>query len=537
MKFKPETERITLFNRKNVSAFKNRPHSFGEIIEEVVTKYPQKEAIIYEDQSWTYEEFDQLTSKLAYNLQQKFDIQKGDRVFSLLGNIPAFAAVTFACLKLGAIMVPVNTKLKEHELSYIVKHSKPKVVIAEIELEEIIQNIPLVDDETQPYLQHVITIDSKETDAGLRDLLSEEGNYEPPTIDETDGAFLCYTSGTTGLPKGALISHVNMIHTVMHFHYHVNSREDFRTLVAVPLFHITGLAAQFLHMVYISGTTVILPRYQNEEYIRKLVKHQINFVVNVPTIFLMMGTSPLLKNYDLDFVEVVSYGGSPIYRQTLELLKDIFKKARFHNVYGATETTSPTTFAPNDLPLDKASSVGFPLKNAEVKVVNSMGEEVGVNETGQLLIKGPMVIGQYWDNEKANASSFVDGYWLSGDIARIDEQGLIFILDRMKDMINRGGEKIFSIEVEDVLKAHPEVIEAAVVPYPDEIYGEKVMGIIVSNYFHESNIKELEEYCLTKLAKFKVPESFMFVDELPKTASGKILKHVLKTQYANKLSI
>ena len=441
MLFSQETEHITLFGRKNVSVFKNRPHSFREIIEDIVAEHPNKEAVIYHDLSWTYNELDKITSTIAYNLQKNYDIQKGDRVFSLIGNIPAFTAITLACLKIGAIMVPTNTKLKEQELSYIVKHSKPKVILVESDLEETIKKIPTVDPTATHYLQNLISIDSNSTEIEIDELLSENGVYIPPVIEETDGAFLCYTSGTTGLPKGALISHVNMIHTVMHYHSNLQSNVDSKTLIAVPLFHITGLAAQFLHMIYVGGTSVILQRYQNEEYIRHLVKHQINFAINVPTIFLMMGTSPLLKEYKLDFVKVVGYGGSPIYRQTLEQLKGIFTQATFHNLYGATETTSPTTIAPQDLPLEKATSVGIPVENAEVKVMNENGEEVETNQSGQLWIKGPMVIGQYWDNEKANASSFVDGYWLSGDIGRIDEEGFVYVLDRMKDMINRGGEK------------------------------------------------------------------------------------------------
>ncbi|WP_431027247.1 class I adenylate-forming enzyme family protein [Lysinibacillus sp. LZ02] len=531
MKFIPEIESVTLFGRDHVSVFTHRPQSFREIIEEVVSTFSSKEAIIYQNLCWTYKQLDDISSTIAYNLQQQFDIQKGDRVFSLLGNIPAFAALTIACLKIGAIMVPVNTKLKAQELSYILTHSKPKAVIAEADLTETVEKIPLIDAEALLYLQNIIYIDADAPEAGLSSLLEYQGEYVVHEIAETDGAFLCYTSGTTGVPKGALISHINIIHTVMHYHYHLGSDDHSRTLVAVPLFHITGLAAQFLHMVYVGGATVILRQYQNEEYIRHIVQHEVNFVINVPTIFLMMGTSPLLKEQNLDFVKVVGYGGSPIYRQTLEQLKTIFTHAAFHNVYGATETTSPTTVAPADLSMAKASAVGFPVKNAQVKIMDTEGREVGVHEVGQLWIKGPMVIGEYWDNETANATSFQDGFWLSGDMAKRDEEGLIYILDRMKDMINRGGEKIFSIEVEDVLKGHPNVVEAAVIPYPDAIYGEKVKAIIVSNDFNSSNIAELQQYCDERLAKFKIPERFEFVHELPKTASGKILKHELKAQF------
>ncbi len=183
---------------------------------------------------------------------------------------------------------------------------------------------------------------------------------------------------------------------------------------------------------------------------------------------------------------------------------------------------------PLHYPLTKVAAVGLPVDTAEVKVVHASGKEAGINEVGELWIKGPMVIGSYWDNPAANESSFVDGYWRSGDIAKIDEDGFIYILDRMKDMINRGGEKIFSIEVENVLKSHPEVREAAVIAIPDDIFGEKVKAVIVSDTLQASNQDTIRSYCARHLAKFKIPEVYEFVEELPKTASGKILKHKLR---------
>ena len=263
-------------------------------------------------------------------------------------------------------------------------------------------------------------------------------------IEETDDAYILYTSGTTGRPKGAVLSHINVVHTLMHYQRGFQTTDDMRTMIAVPLFHVTGLVAQFLHMIYVGGSSVILKKYQNEEYIQQSFDLKVNFQFNVPTIFIMMATSPLLKERSFDFVRNVAYGGSPIYQQTLERLREVFPNATYHNVYGATETASPTTMMPADYPITKATSVGRAVETAQLKVVDAAGNELGNNEIGELLIKGPMVIGRYWDNEEANKLSFIDGYWCSGDIVKIDEDGFVYVLDRMKDMINRGGEKIFS---------------------------------------------------------------------------------------------
>ncbi|HHY21869.1 MAG TPA: acyl--CoA ligase [Bacilli bacterium] len=410
----------------------------------------------------------------------------------------------------------------------IIGHSKPKLLLVEDELLHVINECREQFSEVNVYTNTIITVGNSLSEHSFTSLLNGYSEVNEAKVDETDPAYILYTSGTTGRPKGAILSHVNIIHSLIHYKTGLQTTDEMRTMIAVPLFHVTGLIAQLLHMVFIGGSAVILKKYNNEKYIKQSFETKVNFHFNVPTIFIMMSTSPLIKNYPFDFVRLVAFGGSPIYLQTLQKLKELFPNANFHNVYGATETASPTTMMPTEYPMTKATSVGLPVKNAQIKIVDSTGKELGANEVGEILIKGPMVIGGYLDNDEANQTTFVDGYWKSGDIAKIDEDGFVYILDRIKDMINRGGEKIFSIEVEDVLKSHPEVIEAAIISIPDEIYGEKVKAIIVSDTLNESTIPQIKEYCLQKLAKYKVPEVFEFVKELPKTASGKILKHVLK---------
>ena len=532
MKNLKEIERIKLFGRENINVFTQRPSSLKEIVQNTVSKYPHKTALILMDEQLTYSEIDEKTTVLGAALQQKYEIEKGDRIVCLIGNNMEFPLVAIACIKIGAVMIPVNTKLTASEVSYIIGHSKPKLIVCDEDLLPVIKECEEKYKEILPYTKAIVQVGGTSSTDTISSLLDEQYDIQEVAIEETDPAYILYTSGTTGRSKGAILSHINVIHSLMHYQRGFQTTDEARTMVAVPLFHVTGLVAQFLQMFYVGGSSVILKRYQNEEYIKQSFDMKVNFHFNAPTIFIMMATSPSLKERSFDFVHTVAYGGSPIYQQTLEKLREVFPNATYHNVYGATETTSPTTMMPASYPLTKATSVGLPVETAEVMVVDPEGNEMGHGIAGELLIKGPMVIGSYWDNDQANESSFSNGYWKSGDIAKTDEDGFVYILDRMKDMINRGGEKIFSVEVEDVLKSHPEIKEVAVIAVPDEIYMEKVKAVIVSDTLTEADQDSIREYCSQYLAKFKVPEVYEFVDALPKTASGKILKHTLRPQYS-----
>ncbi|MFC5588894.1 class I adenylate-forming enzyme family protein [Sporosarcina soli] len=528
MEILQDIEQITLFGRKKINVFANRPSSLKEIFHNTVQNDCYKEALFLNGIAMTYDELDRKSTKLAASLQKKYGVEKEDRLVCLIGNNLEFPLVAIACIKIGAVMIPVNTKLTSSEIAYIIGHSKPKLIIADNELVPVVEECNKKNKHVIPYTKVIIQTGSNPPTDTIASLLTEKYDLQEVEIDETDPVYILYTSGTTGRPKGAVLSHVNVVHSLMHYQRIFQTTNAMRTMIAVPLFHVTGLVAQFLHMIYIGGSSVILKRYNNDEYIKQSYDLKVDLQFNVPTIFIMMATSPLLKERSFDFVKRVAYGGSPIYEQTLQRLQEIFPNATFHNAYGATETTSPTALMPLHYPLTKVAAVGLPVDTAEVKVVDASGKEAGINEVGELWIKGPMVIGSYWDNPAANESSFVDGYWRSGDIAKIDEDGFIYILDRMKDMINRGGEKIFSIEVENVLKSHPEVKEAAVIAIPDDIFGEKVKAVIVSDRLQASNQDTIRSYCARHLAKFKIPEVYEFVEELPKTASGKILKHQLR---------
>ncbi|MFC0272519.1 class I adenylate-forming enzyme family protein [Metabacillus herbersteinensis] len=520
-----ETQNVKLFGREGVRVFADRSKTIGEILSESVKGFGEKVAIVTEDKILTYNEVDGLSSAIAANLQAVSGVEKGDRVAVIVGNRAEFPLLVFACAKLGAIMVPVNVKLAVEEIQYILGHSKPKVLVCEQEFLEKVLEVKKRGEAVVPLDGNVFVIDGENT---FSKLLDGEKKYIKKVIEEEDSAYILYTSGTTGRPKGAVLSHVNVIHSVMNFKTVFETNHTLKTLIAVPMFHVTGLVGQLLHLFYVGGTVYSMKRYQNEAYIHSVLEHKINFLFNVPTIFIMMSTSEEFKKHSFDFVKKVAFGGSPIYQHTFNMLKDAFPNAELHNAYGATETTSPATLMPVSYPDSKVTSVGLPVQVADIKIVDSEGRECQSGEPGELYIKGPMVIKEYWDNTVANETSFTSGYWHSGDLGFMDEDGFVYIRDRKKDMINRAGEKIFSIEVEDVLKSHPDVVEAAVIGEPDPIFGEKVKAFVVGPNLNSNDMSSLQKHCLKSMAKFKVPEVFEVLESLPRNASGKILKNTLK---------
>ncbi|AQQ54724.1 class I adenylate-forming enzyme family protein [Planococcus lenghuensis] len=514
-----------LFGREGGHVFEDRPRTIGQLLADSVKEFREKTAIVTEDGQLTYGELDTQSSAIATSLQSKCGIEKGDRVAVLIGNRYQFPLMVFACAKIGAVMVPVNVKLSSEEIDYILEHSKPKVLITEEEFMGKVKkakkaNTTIITGALQSFI-----IDGENT---FDELLKMETEYRNVHIYEEDGAFILYTSGTTGRPKGAVLAHANVIHSVMNYKLIFKTDHQLKTLIAVPMFHVTGLVGQLLHIIYIGGTAYSMRRYQNETYIKTVVENQIDFLFNVPTIFIMMSTSEEFKNHSFAFVKKVAFGGSPIYKQTFAMLKQAFPNAELHNAYGATETTSPATLMPVSYPISKVTSVGQPVYGAFIKIMDSEARECQPGEIGELYIKGPMVIKEYWENPEANEENFTDGYWHSGDLGMMDEENYVYIRDRKKDMINRAGEKIFSIEVEDVLKEHPDVVEAAVVGEPDPVFGETVKAFVVGPKLNTHSLPVLTEHCRKSLANYKVPAKIEVLESLPRNASGKILKNQLK---------
>ena len=471
-----------------------------------------------------------MVDRLAFNLRNVWLVNKGDRVALILGNRLEFCVSMFAIAQIGAITVPLNTRLRSEEFKYMLKNSGAKILILEekfwkeissirlevTSLEEIFYLAPdhqTLPDGVKPYAELL----AREPDQRIVDCCQED---EP--------VFIMYTSGTTGFPKGAVGTHLGMIHSAINYQIIMNTCAKDSSLLVVPLFHVTGLIGQLIHMFLVGGKTVLMGEYKTDTMLQLLEKEAVTFSFVVPTIYVLMLLNENLDKYDLSKLRLAAYGGAPMSLQTINQLAERFPNLDLRNAYGATETSSPTTVMPMGEAVRKSSSVGKPVPGAVVKVMSEDQQELGVNEVGELWIKGAMVVPGYWENPLANDREFVDSFWRSGDLAKIDEEGFVFIMDRKKDLINRGGEKIFCVEVEDALYSHPKVFEASVVGVPDLIFGEQVKAVIVPKPGEVIDPDEIKNWVAGKLADYKVPKVVSIVDLLPRNPGGKVIKSIVK---------
>ncbi|MBN6186129.1 acyl--CoA ligase [Aneurinibacillus sp. BA2021] len=513
---------------RELKVFARRPKTITEMLACTCTSFPEKEALIAEGERMTYRTLGERIEYIAGNLSGIYGVQKGDRIALLIGNRIEFVLLIFACARIGAIAVILNTRLKEKELAYMLSHSGASLLCFDEECREKVER--LQQEAAAVSVRHFFLIDGTGTEKMHLpfEILLQPAEAPRVHVRETDPLFIMYTSGTTGVPKGAVISHLGAIHGAMSYEHVMCMNEQAKTLIAVPLFHVTGLVGQLLHMIRIGGTSVLMKKYKTGPYIRLLVEENITFLFNVPTIYVMIMSHPEFSAHTYHAVRTLAFGGAPISLETIRNLKRFFPGAVLHNAYGATETSSPTTIMPPHVPEQKLQSVGMPIPVANVKVVNADQEECAPGEVGELLVKSPTVIEGYWDNEEATKRSFADGFWRSGDMAMIDKDGFVYIMDRMKDMINRGGEKVFSVEVENVLYHHPSVLEAAVVGAPDQIFGEIVQAFIVLKDGATAGAEDIRRFVREHLAEYKVPAIIEFLDELPRNPGGKIMKSQLK---------
>jgi len=380
-----------------------------------------------------------------------------------------------------------------------------------------------------PSLRHVFLIGpSCEIDAEPFETLLSPAAQTSTDVQEDDGFCILYTSGTTGRPKGALLTHLGVLHSVLHYEYGLGLPQACVSVLAVPASHVTGLVAIILATIRMMGTTVLMQAFKARDFLQLAERERVSYTLMVPAMYNLCLLEPELARFDLSSWQVGGFGGAPMPKVAIQRLARALPRLQLANVYGATETTSPATLlAPGEAAI-RPDEVGKALPCADILVCDEAGREVARGEPGELWIAGPMTIPGYWNDADADRTSFADGYWRSGDIGSMDVHGYVRIFDRKKDVINRGGYKIYCQEVEHVLAAHPLVRECAVVSRSDQVLGERVHAFVVA-LGDALDPQELTAFCAQQLSAYKVPESFTILKEpLPRNANGKVLKADLR---------
>lgn len=517
------------FGGVSMRCFSIRPASVDEFFRATVARRPGHAALVELGRRMSYAELDAWVDRLAGALQSR-GIAQGDRVVLLMGNRMAFLALVLACARIAAVSVPVGVRQSRDELEHVLNDSGASALFYD---DGLAASVPAA--QRTPTVRFRVTLEKNCPDS-FEAFERNPAPVRPQQIDEEDTAVLLYTSGTTGRPKGAMLTGLGLVHSVMHFADCFDLDENDRTMLAVPCTHVTGLVSLLLTTVYVGGTTVLMAAFRAQDFLRLAHEEQITYSLMVPAMYLLCLREENLGSFDLSSWRVGGFGGSPMPQSALTAIARKLPSLRLQNAYGATETTSPTSLMPAACGMDHLDSVGQVVPCGEVKIVDAQGCEVADDQPGELWVRGPMVVPGYWNNPQANARGFADGFWKSGDVGSRDAQGFVKVFDRLKDMINRGGYKIFSAEVENVLAQHPDVVESAVVSRPCPVLYERVCAV-VSVRSPQVTAEALRSYCAQRLADYKVPEWIeLRMEPLPRNANGKIQKNELRAALAQQFS-
>jgi len=504
--------------------------------------FPEQEIIVFEGTRLTYGDALDRVRRLASSLRD-LGVQPGDRVAALQTNCNQFVETYYATATLGATFVPLNYRAKLPELEYMVTAASVKVLsIGDRYIEAVKQLQPQFTS-----VQHYVAMDGKQPDMLHHEDLIAKGSsdLEDAEVDESDVSILMYTSGTTSLPKGVMLTYGDFTNYVVGTVEMADGTPRGTSLLCAPLYHIAG-TANIMTAIWAGRKIVILRQFDPKEWLAAVQNEKVTHAFVVPTMLKQLIDHPEFSSFDLSSLENLSYGGAPmpfpVIRRAIETFS---KKTGFVNAFGQTETTSTlTVLGPADHRLDgtpqevernlkRLTSVGLPLPDVEVRVLDEDNKELPANDIGEVVIRTPRVMKGYAGQESATAALLdADGWLHTRDMGYIDEDGYIYLVGRKDDIIIRGGENIAPAEIEAVLHAHPAVDEAAVIGIPDVDWGQKIAAFVALRPGKSASSEDLAEFCRQRLASFKKPEVIRFVDALPKNPLGKILKKELRSQFA-----
>jgi acyl-CoA synthetase (AMP-forming)/AMP-acid ligase II len=510
------------------SANLSRQLLVGELIRRCAHNTPNQVAFVYENERVTYRQLEGRMLHIAGWLQEN-GIDIGDKVGIIAKNCMEFIEIFLGTAQSGGVSVPVNYRLVPEEFSYIINNSDTKILFIEEEYQDIIQSL-------KPHLPNVeqVVVIGKECRNGMHPYDSIfQANVQYRSTDgllsDDDDCLIAYTSGTTGHPKGAILTHKNLLLAAFNSLVGNNARNGAASLLVTPLFHIAGIGFLLINCTN-NGMGVIHREFNPVKILDTIQNEKINSLFLVPAMWNMVLSLPNVKEYDLSSMQSCSIGAAIAPVELKQKIMSHFPNAGLSEAFGQTEMSpTTTTLWPEDV-LRKTTSVGKVVPNVEIRVVDENMNDVPLGEIGEIVYRGATMMKGYYKNPEATEEAFRGGWFHSGDMVRMDEEGFVYVVDRKKDMIISGGENIYPAEVEAALYKHDAIFEVAVIGVPDEVWGESVKAYVVLKPGQSLTEEEVIEHCKAHLASYKKPKFVEFMNELPRNTSGKILKRVLREE-------
>jgi long-chain acyl-CoA synthetase len=533
--------------------------TLGHVLAQTASKFPANTALLFYGKKISYAELDALANRFARALTG-LGVKKGDRVALMLPNIPQMVIAYYGTLRTGAVVVTTNPLYHEHELEVQLKDSGaetlvavdmfypvisrvlPKTGVKRLILCGIKDYLPFPKNLLYPIKAMIekqwVSVKRLPPIHDFVGLIKDESGdaFEAP-VAPGETALLQYTGGTTGVPKGAVLTHRNLVVNAVQCRAWLSVRNegDERVLAAIPFFHVYGMTTAMNLGVLIGAELILIPKFHTKEVLELIHAHRPTIFPGIQAMYLAIENHPEIRKYDLTSIKAAICGAGPLMREVQERFERL-TRARIVEGYGLSEA-SPVTHANPILGKRKVGSIGLPWPDLEARIVDiKTGKQaLPVGEAGELVVRGPQVMKGYWNKPEETADALRGGWLHTGDIAKMDEEGYFYVVDRIKDMIKTVGENVYPREVEEVLYAHPKVKEAVVVGVPhEEFLGEKIKAYVVLKAGEKATAEELIKYCSEQLSKFKVPKEIEFRSQLPKTLVGKVLRRVLRDEEMKK---
>ena len=521
-----------------------------QVLDDTVKNFPDVDAVIFQGKRIKYKEVGEWAVNLASGLAQ-IGLKKGQRAAIMLPNCPQYIVAYYAILKIGGIVVNVNPTYVERELEFQLADAGVQAIVTLRELlpklEAVKQKINLKTIILTDLGEHVRGGEPGSQSPGLTsgiyeymDLLQRGKSQPPPSVsvDSDEVALLQYTGGTTGFSKGAMLTHYNLVSDVIQcasWNQGAEKGEE-RMLAVLPFFHVYGMTVTMNEAIYLAATIILLPRFQVDDTLEAINAYQPTRFPGVPTMYIAIINHPRVKEYNISSIKVCSSGSAPMPVEALKRFEEL-TGGKISEGYGLTEA-SPVTHANPFSGKRKIGSIGLPRPDTDAKIVDleTGDRDLPPGEEGELCIRGPQVMKGYWNRPEETAKSLRDGWLYTGDIARMDEEGYFYIVDRKKDMVICGGFNVYPREIEEVLYQHPKIQEACIVGVPDPYRGETVKAFVVLKEKEQATAEEISAYCQKNMAKYKAPTQIEFRRELPKSHVGKVLRKILREEEETKKS-